>query len=176
MNQSLAVSKKSGFEAAEAFFNIALDANGDAMMRTLCTLFALGLVLLSGCAAIPRSLPRTCFHDDEAFETDVGFCQAVRTGQTLYISGIAAKGEMASAIQTVYRDLQKTLEANGLTFANVVKENVYATDLGAFIQNKAVRRQFYVNTPLPAGTWVQVQRLYTPAVVLEVELIAEYPK
>ncbi len=149
------------------------------MMRTLCTLFAVGsfaVGLLSGCAGTPRSSPRTCFHDDEAFETEVGYCQAVRTGQTLYISGSASKGEMASAIQTVYRDLQKTLEANGLTFANVVKENVYATDLGAFIQNKAVRRQFYANTPLPAGTWVQVQRLYTPAIVLEVELIAEYPK
>lgn len=149
------------------------------MMRTFCTFCtfcALGLVLLSGCATTPRSSPRTCFHDDEAFETEVGFCQAVRTGHTLYISGNAAKGEMASAMQTVYRDLQKTLEANGLTFANVVKENVYATDLGAFIQNKAVRRRFYANTPLPAGTWVQVQRLYTPAIVLEVELIAEYPK
>jgi enamine deaminase RidA (YjgF/YER057c/UK114 family) len=83
---------------------------------------------------------------------------------------------MASGIQSVYRDLQKTLEANGLTFANVVKENVYSTDLGAFIQNKAVRKQFYINTPLPAATRLQVQCLYTPASVLEVELVAEYSK
>ena len=83
---------------------------------------------------------------------------------------------MASAIHKVYTDLQKTLEANGLSFANVVKENVYSTDLGAFIQNRAVRKQFYTNTTLPAATWVQVQRLYTPAIVLEVELVAEYPK
>lgn len=145
------------------------------MSRSVCTLFAL-LMLLAGCAAAPRASPRTCFHDDEAFETEVGFCQAVRAGQTLYISGNAARGEMASAMQTVYKDLQKTLAANGLTFANVVKENVYSTDLGAFIENKAVRRQFYANTPLPAATWVQVQRLYTPAIVLEVELVAEYPK
>jgi enamine deaminase RidA (YjgF/YER057c/UK114 family) len=144
-------------------------------MRSFCILFL--ATLLSGCAALaPRSSPRTCFHDDEAFETEVGFCQAVRSGQTLYISGNAAKGEMASAIQKVYQHLQKTLEANGLTFADVVKENVYATDLGAFIQNKAVRRQFYANTPLPAGTWVQVSRLYTPAIVLEVELVAVYPR
>jgi len=145
-------------------------------MRNYCTLLALTLVLLSSCAAVsPRSSPRTCFHDDEAFETDVGFCQAVRSGKTLYISGNAAKGEMTTAILKVYTDLQKTLEANGLSFANVVKENVYSTDLGAFIQNKAVRKRFYANTTLPAATWVQVQRLYTPAIVLEVELVAEYP-
>ena len=147
------------------------------MMRSLCALFALTLVLVSGCSATaPRSSPRTCFHDEQAFETEVGYCQAVRSGQTLYISGHAAKGDMTSAIQKVYTHLQKTLEANGLTFANVVKENVYATDLDAFIQNKALRKQFYTNTPLPAATWVQVQRLYTPAIVLEVELVAEYPK
>jgi enamine deaminase RidA (YjgF/YER057c/UK114 family) len=94
----------------------------------------------------------------------------------LYISGSAAKGDMASAISKVYKNLQQTLEATGLTFANVVKENVYATDLGDFIQNKNLRKQFYANTPLPAATWVQVQRLYSPGVILEVELIAEYPK
>ena len=157
--------------------NFTVRRHGDITMRNYCTLLALTLVLLSGCAAVsPRSSPRTCFHDDEAFEIDVGFCQAVRSGKTLYISGNAAKGEMASAILKVYTDLQKTLEANGLSFANVVKENVYSTDLGAFIQNKAVRKRFYANTTLPAATWVQVQRLYTPAIVLEVELVADYPK
>ena len=146
------------------------------MTRSFCTLFALSLILLAGCATTTRSAPRTCFHANEAFETEVGFCQAVRVGPTLYISGHAAKGDMASAIQTVYTNLQKTLAANGLSFADVVKENVYSTDLGAFIENKAVRRQFYASAPLPAATWVQVQRLYTPAIVLEVELIAEYPR
>ncbi len=146
-------------------------------MRSLVTLLAMSVVVLSGCSAAPsRPTQRTCFHDDQAFETEVGYCQAVRVGQTLYVSGHAAKGEMAAAIQKVYTELQKTLEANGLTFADVVKENVYATDLGAFIQNKAVRRPFYSGTPLPAATWVQVQRLYTPANVLEVELVAQYPK
>ena len=147
------------------------------MMRTLCRFFAVTLVLLSACSTTaPRPSARTCFHKDETFETEFGFCQAVRSGQTLYISGNAAKGEMASAIQKVYSDVQRTLEANGLTFANVVKENVFTTDIEAFVENKAVRRQFYANTPLPAATWVQVQRLYTPATVLEVELVAEYPK
>jgi enamine deaminase RidA (YjgF/YER057c/UK114 family) len=72
--------------------------------------------------------------------------------------------------------LAQALEANGLSFSDVVKENVFATDLDAFIANKSLRKEFYANTPLPAATWVQVQRLYTPALVLEVELVAEFPK
>jgi 2-iminobutanoate/2-iminopropanoate deaminase len=147
------------------------------MRRTSCTFVALSLILLFGCTAPPhRATLRTCFHESESVETEIGYCSAVRSGQMLYISGSAAKGDMASAIPKVYKNLQETLEANGLTFANVVKENVYATDLGDFIQNKSLRKQFYVNTPLPAATWVQVQRLYSPAIILEVELIAEYPR
>ena len=147
------------------------------MRRTSYTLVALSLILLFGCTAPPhRATLRTCFHESESVETEIAYCSAVRSGQMLYISGSAAKGDMASAIPKVYKNLQETLEANGLTFANVVKENVYATDLGDFIQNKNLRKQFFVNTPLPAATWVQVQRLYSPALVLEVELIAEYPR
>ena len=146
-------------------------------MRSLVASLAFSLIVLSACSAAPhRSVSRTCFHENEAVEMEIGYCEAVRVGKRLYISGDAAKGEMASAIQSVYRNLQKTLEANGLTFADVVKENVYSTDLDAFIQNKALRKQFYADRALPAATWVQVQRLYTPAIVLEVELVAEYPK
>ena len=64
---------------------------------------------------------------------------------------------------------------NRLSFANVVKENVFATDLDAFIQNREIRKEFYGPT-LPAASWVQVQRLYLPSFVVEIELTAEYPK
>jgi len=82
---------------------------------------------------------------------------------------------MPVAVKSVYERLQQTLEANGLTFRNVVKENVYTTDLDAFEGAKDIRKAFY-DTSLPAATWLQVQRLYVPSLVLEVELIAEYPK
>jgi len=78
-------------------------------------------------------------------------------------------------MSSVYGRLKQTLEANGLTFADVVKENVYATDLDGFIQHKDIRKEFYGKT-LPAATWVQVQRLYVPSLVVEIELTAMYKK
>ena len=117
---------------------------------------------------------KSCYHRNESVETDIGYCQAVRSGNTLYISGIVGQGDMESATRSVYERLQKTLEANGLKFADVVKENVYTTDLEAFEKAKAIRKAFY-GTSLPAATWVQVQRLFAPAFVLEVELTATYP-
>ena len=80
---------------------------------------------------------------------------------------------MDAAVRSVYERLGKTLSANGLSFANVVKETVFATDLDAFIRNKEIRKEFY-GTTFPAATWVQVQRLYLPSFVVEIEITAEY--
>ena len=132
-------------------------------------------LLLIGCASIGSPPQRVCFHRNESMEKDIGFCQAVRSGNTLHISGVAGDGSMDSAVRSVYERLRKILEANRLSFANVVKENVFATDLDAFIQNREIRKEFYGPT-LPAASWVQVQRLYLPSFVVEIELTAEYPK
>ena len=116
-----------------------------------------------------------CWHLYEKGEKEVGYCQAYRSGDTLHISGSIGVGEMSEAIKQAYGDLQKTLEAHGLGFEHVVKETVFATDLDAFIANKEVRKTFYGET-FPAASWVQVERLYTPALVLEVELTAVFPR
>jgi len=134
----------------------------------------LTVAVLVGCAAPALRPTHACFHDNEAIEKEIGFCAAVRSGSTLHVSGVVGQGSMDAAVRSVYERLGKTLEANGLTFANVVRETVYATDLDAFIRNKDLRKAYYGGT-LPAATWVQVQRLYLPSFVVEIEVTAEYP-
>lgn len=131
--------------------------------------------MATGCVSVGTPVDKSCFHANEIAEKDIGYCQAVRVGNTLYIAGTAGQGDMESAIRSVYDRLQKTLEANGLSFADVVRENVYATDLDAFIQNRDLRKKYYGQV-FPAATWVQVQRLYVPSLVVEVELTAVYGK
>ena len=109
------------------------------------------------------------------WEDDIGYRQAVRVGQMLYISGTASGGEMPNAIRNVYNDLEKTLKFYGLTFKNVVKENIYTTNLDALKANQPLRKTYY-GKDFPAATWVQVARLYDPKHVLEVELIAVFPE
>ena len=139
-------------------------------------LFAISIAaLLAGCAAAHHDIAKSCYHGNAAVETDIGYCEAVRIGNTLHISGSVGAGEMPAAMRKAYDTLKKTLAANGLDFHNVVKENVYATDLDAFIHNKDIRKEYY-GADFPAATWVQVQRLYLPAFVVEVELTAQYPR
>ena len=141
-------------------------------MFRLITIFA--LILLGGCATARSDGAKSCYHMNAAVETDIGYCQAVRIGNTLHISGSVGRGEMGSAMHGAYDELKRTLTENGLDFRNVVKENVYATDLDAFIRNKDIRKQYY-GSDFPAATWVQVQRLYLPSFVVEIEATAEYP-
>lgn len=108
------------------------------------------------------------------WEDDIGYRQAVRVGNVLYISGSVGSGDMPKAIGSAYRALRKTLEHYGLGFENVVKENIYTTDIDALEANLKLRREFY-GKEFPAATWVQVQRLYEPKDVIEVEAIAVFP-
>jgi enamine deaminase RidA (YjgF/YER057c/UK114 family) len=137
-------------------------------------LACLPFAVIAGCASThPAEMKTACYHLNAAVETDIGYCQAVRVGNTLHISGSVGAGEMPAAMHKAYDTLKKTLAAHGLGFKNVVKENVFATDLDAFIASKDIRKEYY-GSDFPAASWVQVQRLYLPAFVVEVELTAEF--
>lgn len=144
-------------------------------------LAAMSAVLLAACATPTQrdkataSNSSTCIHAHPAGEAEIGYCQARRVGNTLYISGIVGQGPMPEAIAQVYGGLQRSLAANGLDFRHVVKETVFATDLDAFIHHKQLRKNYYAGH-LPAASWVQVVRLFQPVYVLEVELIAQFPE
>lgn len=137
-------------------------------------LFILPAFALSGCATLHTGPEHGCYHRHADEENDIGYCAALRSGDTLYFSGTTGIAPMPDAIKAIYARLQKTLADEGLTFANVVKETVYTTDLDAFIKNEDLRKPFYEGT-YPAATWVQVQRLYDPTDILEVELVARFP-
>jgi len=144
-------------------------------MRHLRACLLLSLIAITAaCTSVPPAAAPTCTHRNAEVEVSIGYCQAVRAGNELYISGVAGVGPMEAAVAKVYQSLGDILKANGLTFQDVVKENVYATDLDAFIANSGERKAYYGGW-LPSATWVQVQRLFRPSLVVEVELVARYP-
>lgn len=116
------------------------------------------------------------FNLDKGGEEEVGYAQAVKVGSTIYISGSVGEGrDMRTQLREAYEAIGKSLAKYGATFQNVVKENIFATDLDEMIKHKDVRRDFYKGD-WPAASWVGVKRLYVPALLVEVEVIAELPK
>lgn len=108
-------------------------------------------------------------------DTTAGYAQAVKVDNILYISGTVAREVSPEGIKRVYDALEKTLQHYGATFQNVVKENLYTTDIESMKQHNAVRKAYYKDD-FPAATWVQISRLFMADARLEVELIAHLPK
>jgi 2-iminobutanoate/2-iminopropanoate deaminase len=114
------------------------------------------------------------FNIDKSGEDEIGYAQAVRVGNTIYISGSVGWGKMDDALVLAYNEIGKTLKNYHATFQNVVKENLYTTALDSVIKYKDLRRNYY-GEDFPAATWVEVKRLYNSGLIVEIEVVAELP-
>jgi enamine deaminase RidA (YjgF/YER057c/UK114 family) len=124
-----------------------------------------------------RHIAKEKWHFDDPLkqDTSAGYVQVVKVDNILYISGCVARDVTPEGITRVYKNLERSLNSFGATFQNVVKENLYTTDIEAMKKFNGVRKMFYKDD-FPAATWVQVARLYMPDARLEVELVAHLPK
>ena len=95
------------------------------------------------------------------------YSQAVRSGDTVYLSGQIplvpesmemAGGDMRIQIGRVFENLKAVAEAAGGSLADVVKLNVYLTDLANFPLVNEIMAQ-YVRVPYPARAAVGVAAL-----------------
>ncbi|WP_286856418.1 MULTISPECIES: RidA family protein [Sphingobacterium] len=108
-------------------------------------------------------------------DTTAGYCQVLKVDNVLYISGAVTTEISPKGIQAVYNDLKASLASFGATFENVVKENLYTTNIEEMKKFNYIRKEFYIKD-FPAATWVQIEKLYMPDAKLEVELTAHLPK
>ncbi|WP_336516925.1 RidA family protein [Pollutibacter soli] len=135
------------------------------------------LILSSGkCLAQTTDIKKEKWHWDnpQKQDTSAGYAQVVKVGKTLYISGAVSREISPEGITGVYRALERSLKSFGASFQNVVKENLYTTDIELMKTHNAARKAFYKGD-FPAATWVQITRLFMADAKLEVELVAELP-
>jgi reactive intermediate/imine deaminase len=100
------------------------------------------------------------------------YSQAVKVGETVYLSGqIAldpASMQMVEGIDAqivrVFENLKAVAEAAGGSLADVVKLNVFLTDLGHFAKVNETMAQYF-NAPFPARAAVGVAALPRGALV-----------
>ncbi|MDN4165236.1 RidA family protein [Cytophagales bacterium LB-30] len=139
------------------------------MKRVLFLSFLLGSAFIGLTQNAP--LPVKEKYQAGPWEDNAGYTQAVKVGNTLYLSGHVAGGTFEEQVKGVYTSLEKTLAQYGATFAHVVKENLYTTDIEEMKKHNEIRKAFY-GKDYPAATWVQISRLYMAEAMLEVEVIA----
>lgn len=110
------------------------------------------------------------------WEKPTGFAGATRVGNLVFLAGVTGSGDnFSSAITDAYRQAEKHLQHWQLNFTNVAKETIYTTDIEQLKKHLKVRNRFYSDDKYPAATWVQIDRLYSPEMKIEVDLIAVIP-
>lgn len=108
------------------------------------------------------------------------YSHAVDAGELIFISGQTAmnadpiptsKGNIAEQTKECFSNLFNILDAANLTEANIVKVNVYLTDMKNFSEMNEVYKTYF-SEPYPARTCIAVQGLPLGA-DLEIEMIAK---
>lgn len=106
--------------------------------------------------------------------------QAVKVGNTLYISGQIPlipssmdllSGSIKEEVQLVMEHLQAILEAAGMTFEHVVKSTIFLDDMGNFGEVNQLYGAYFDNDTAPARETVAVKTL-PKSVRIEISMIA----
>lgn len=95
------------------------------------------------------------------------FCALAGTGCPLGEQAVPTEIVAASS----HSDLEKVLAHYGCTFDDVVAENVYTTNMAAFLKASAYRSTIY-KKQFPTGTWLEVKGLALPGFMIEIGLEA----
>jgi len=114
-------------------------------------------------------------HRNKPLEDELGYTQAVKTGNTIWVSGSTAAGYFPDQLREVMNRIKMDLDKYHATMQNVVKQTIYTTDLDSFMINKIIMKSFY-NGDYPTSTVVEVKRLLLPQFKIEIEVTAVLPK
>ena len=125
-------------------------------------------------------MPREIIRTDQAPEAIGTYSQAVKAGKTVYLSGQIplipgemrmVEGDMEAQIRRVFDNLQAVARAAGGSLADVVKLNVFLTDLADFPVVNGVMAGYF-REPYPARAAVGVAALPRGAAV-EMDAVME---
>ena len=117
------------------------------------------------------------------WEKEYGYSQAVKVGDTIYLSGqvshddsgnIVGRGDMEAQMRQAYTNIMKILAQYGASMDNIVDEILFVTDMNtAFAAAVKCRQDIFSGTPVVASTIVQIQRLAFPELMIEIRCVAK---
>jgi reactive intermediate/imine deaminase len=127
------------------------------------------------------------FLNPETMPRPYGYSQVVEItgGRAVYVSGqvpldennqVVGVGDFAAQTRQAFENVRRGLEAAGLTFAHVVKIQMFLTDIANLPAIRDIRDEFVNTANPPASTTVQVAALFHPDVLFEVDAIAYAPE
>ena len=113
------------------------------------------------------------------WEDLVGYSRAVQIGNTLEIAGttathkdtIVGRGSAYEQTHFVLSKIQHVLEENGFELNDVVRTRMYVTDISKWEEVGKAHGEYF-KTIKPAATMVEVSRLISDDLLVEIEVTA----
>lgn len=141
---------------------------------------AIGLTLVLAGESSSLAAQSIARINPEGMTQPSAYHHVIKAGNLLFIAGqvaLDAEGElvgasdMAAQVRQVLENMKTVLASQGADFSNVVKINIFTTDIDAFRGAASVREPYFRGNP-PASTLVQIERLAQPEFLVEIEAMA----
>lgn len=128
-------------------------------------------------------MERKNISSNTVWEDSVGYSRAVRVGNLVFVSGTTstdengivtgAKNPYAQTLQAL-KNIERALKQAGGGLEHVVRTRIYVTNM-AFADTIGKAHHEILGKIKPASTMIQVQRLISPDMLVEIEADAVIP-
>ncbi len=141
----------------------------------------MGLPMEAVTAALARhgvsSARRQNISSASPWEAIVGYSRAVRAGRTVHVAGttatgddgeIVAPGDPAGQTRFALEKIARALAQGGASLRDVVRTRIFVTDISNWEAIGRIHGEYFAEIR-PAATMVEVSRLITPGLLVEIE-------
>lgn len=122
------------------------------------------------------------YSHDVAGEREFGFAQAIKVGETIYVSGQLSHDEAGNFLfpndfdaqtEQVYANFEKVLTHYGVTRNQVVSETQFVVNLPASAKAMAAANLAYFGDHRPTSSTVGVESLFFPGQLIEISFVID---
>jgi enamine deaminase RidA (YjgF/YER057c/UK114 family) len=130
--------------------------------------------------AEPSDMARRNVYSGTPWEPKVAYCRAKRVGALVFVSGtvsvdehgaVVGPGDLHAQTRFALSKIERALRELGADLTDVVRTRTFVTDISRFEDFARAHREVFAGID-PVATCVEVQRLVSPELLVEVEVDA----